>query len=269
MSEESLADTLTLMNTPAARRVDSLVAAEEMALEATHAIKNPLATMVLAVGRIERRISTDGAPNGMATALKHLKEAASRLSVAMEHYGEASSWVHLEMREVDLAEALEATARVAGHTTGAEVRVEIRGELPRVRLDLDYMRRALLGLIWQAVGDGPAGARVDVSAEHDPGAGGSIVIRIGSGDPAANDERLLRPFKHVTPERFDLGLARRIVELHRGSLRLAESGGRIVARVTLPSAVAGRSTPEGRTWRPDGRRIASWSSRTTTPCARS
>jgi len=247
VSEESLADTLTLMNTPAARRVDSLVAAEEMALEATHAIKNPLATMVLAVGRIERSIATDGAPNGMVTAVKHLKEAVSKLSVAMERYGDASSWLHLEPHEIDLDTVLTTVARVARHTTGADIRVEIHGELPRVRLDLDYMRRALLGLIWQAVGEGPAGARVDVSAEHDPAAGGSVVIRIGSGDAAASDERLLRPFKHVAPERFDLGLARRIVELHRGSLRLAESGGRIAACVTLPSAATARAAPEGRT----------------------
>lgn len=247
LPDASVADTLTRMNTPAARRVDSLVAAEEIALEAAHAIKNPLATMVLAVGRIERSIAADGASGGMATAVKHLKEAVDKLGVAMERYEDASSWLHLEPREVDLAAALDAVARVAAHTAGADVRVEIRGDLPRVRVDIDSMRRALLGLIWQAADGGPAGSRIDVTAERDCAAGGSVVIRIGCGDPAADDEHILRPFKHVTPERFDLGLARRIIDLHHGSLRLSESDGRIVARVTLPSPAAGRSPAEGPT----------------------
>jgi nitrogen fixation/metabolism regulation signal transduction histidine kinase len=243
----SVADTLARMNTPAARRIDSLVTAGEIAREVEHAIKNPLATMVLAVGRIERSIDADGAPGGLTTAVKHLKEAVGTLGAAMERYRDASSWVQLDMHEVDLAGVLDAVARVAGQTTGADVRVEIHGELPGVRLDLDSMRRALLGLIWLASGDGPAGTRVEISAARDPAAGGPVVIRIGGGDPVAYDERLLRPFKHLTPGRFDLGLARWIVELHHGSLLVAESHGRIAARVTLPSAASGRRPPEGRT----------------------
>ena len=235
------------MNTPVARRVDSLVAAAETALEAEHAIKNPLATMVLAVGRIERCVDADGALSSMATALKHLKDAVASLSATMERYRDASSWLRLAPRDVELARVLEAVGRAAGLTTGADIRVEIRGEMPPMRLDVDFMHRALLGLIWHAVGDPPTGDGVVIAAECDAVVGGRVLIRIGGDDPAAHDERLLRPFKHMRPDRFDLGLARRIVELHHGSLRLSESGGRIAARVELPSAPAQRSPPARRT----------------------
>jgi nitrogen fixation/metabolism regulation signal transduction histidine kinase len=227
------------MNTPAARRVDGLVAAEEVALEASHAIQNPLATMVLAVGRIERSIAGSDTSNGMATAVKHLKEAVSILNRAMCRYKDASSWLRLTLREVDLAGMLHSIARIAGLTSGADVHLEICGALPSVEADSDCLFRALLGLVWQAVGDDPGGKRVDITAEYESGPEGAVVIRIGSGDSVVCDERLLRPFKHVAPERFDLGLARRIVELHHGSLQLADSGGRIVSRVSLPTAAAG------------------------------
>ena len=227
------------MNTPAARRIDGLVAAAEVALEASHAIQNPLATIVLAVGRIERSM----AGNGMATAVRHLKEAASSLSAAMCRYKDASSWLRLTLREVDLAGMLHSIARVAGLTSGADVYLEIRGALPRVEADSDCLFRALLGLVWQAVGDDPGGGRVHITAENEPGPESAVVIRIGSSDPVAYDENLLLPFRHLIPVRFDLGLARHIVELHGGSLHVADSGGRIAACVSLP-VVAARRPPE-------------------------
>jgi len=234
------------MNTPTARRIDSLVAVAEIALEAEHAIKNPLATMVLAVGRIERCADAGGVPDSMATAVKHLNDAVASLGTSMERYRDASSWFRLELRDVELARVLDTVSRIAGFTTGADIRVEIRGEIPRMRLDVDFMHRALLGLAWHAIGDPPAEGGIAVGAECDPAVEGGVLIRIGGGDPTANDERLLRPFKHVIPGRFDLGLARRIIELHHGSLQLGESGGRIAARVALPPAVAQRLTPERR-----------------------
>ncbi|MGH7059484.1 MAG: ATP-binding protein, partial [Stellaceae bacterium] len=124
--------------------------------------------------------------------------------------------------------------------------VEIGGQMPRLIVDRTRLKQILLNLLSNAVKFTEPGGAVVLTADRD--AAGGVIFEVrdtGVGMTAAEVETALEPFGQIETglarrhEGTGLGLplARRLTELHQGSLHiLSERGRGTTVRVTLPAS---------------------------------
>jgi signal transduction histidine kinase len=117
--------------------------------------------------------------------------------------------------------------------------------LPRIAADRAKLRQALLNLLTNAIKYTPRGGHVSITAEWVPGGLDIAVSDTGVGIAAEDLSRCVEPFVRlrnphmagVDGAGLGLPLAKRLVEAHGGSLRLAsEPGQGTVATIHVPSA---------------------------------
>jgi signal transduction histidine kinase len=117
-------------------------------------------------------------------------------------------------------------------------------ELPPVSADAHYLMRAFLNLLVNALDVMPAGGILSLETARSEE--GDIRVTIGDTGPGIESEdaeALFRPFETKKPggTGLGLGIVRRIVEFHSGTVTLRPGkGGGTEAVVTLP-AVAGET----------------------------
>jgi signal transduction histidine kinase len=156
----------------------------------------------------------------------------------------------LELRDeiVSLAETVEACRRmiaVMAESAGVALSVELPNALPLIRSDELRLRQILLNLMSNAVKFTPTGGRVRVWAAL---AADGIAITIADTGIGMKEEDIpiaLEPFRQIDgalSRRFDgtglgLPLAKKLIELHGGTLAIKSAPGRgTTVRVLLPLA---------------------------------
>src|SRR6185436_17886027 len=139
--------------------------------------------------------------------------------------------------------------------SGIEVRRDVPAGLPEVMVDRSIIVRALVNLIENALQAMPDGGALAVSARAANGPTGDarVVIEVrdtGCGIPDALLPRLFEPYFSTKSggTGLGLGLARRAVEEHGGTLELRSREGQgTVVTLALPAAVVTTgSAPAGR-----------------------
>jgi two-component system sensor histidine kinase HydH len=202
----------------------------QMSAVLAHEIRNPLASLkgnaqLLAAG------ITDG--DRVRAKADRVVDEATRLETLTNDLLEFARAGHLHLEEVDPA----ALVRDVAATGGDRVRVDA-GDAPRTwTLDPARMRQVLLNLIENAVelSDGA----VDVAVGRVDRALVVTVADRGAGIPDADLDKVFEPFftRRVRGTGLGLAVARRLVELHRGTIRArARDGGGTVFEVVLPRA---------------------------------
>jgi signal transduction histidine kinase len=108
---------------------------------------------------------------------------------------------------------------------------------PRVSIDVEELRAALLNLLLNAIEAAGEGGRVQLRIDADGGCVGIEVRDSGSGPPREIAESLFDAFVTTKPEGVGLGLAlaRQVAAQHGGSLEWRRDEGWTVFRLTLPS----------------------------------
>lgn len=154
--------------------------------------------------------------------------------------------VYLEELILDVTRGLRSVADAHG------VRIELRlfGEAP-FHGDADMLGRLLLNLVDNAIRYSPEGGTVEVAMACRDGRYDIGVTDGGPGIPPELQERVFERFFRVDTSRsrsetsatsgagLGLAIARRIAELHAGTLTLAESRpGRTEFRLSLPAATS-------------------------------
>ncbi|MGH7065313.1 MAG: sensor histidine kinase [Stellaceae bacterium] len=154
-----------------------------------------------------------------------------------------------EERGVDpraVAAACVALLRERAEAGEVRLSVEIGGQMPRLIVDRTRLKQILLNLLSNAVKFTEPGGAVVLTADRD--AAGGVIFEVrdtGVGMTAAEVETALEPFGQIETglarrhEGTGLGLplARRLTELHQGSLHiLSERGRGTTVRVTLPAS---------------------------------
>jgi signal transduction histidine kinase len=246
-SEDEIGNLARSFNDMTARLLDArekmedahrkLVQAEKLAsigrLAATiaHEIRNPLTSVKLNI----QKIVEDGrfgepetehlaiSQEGIAQIEKFIKELLNFTRVA-----------ELQMDHFPVSFILEASAKVlADAFREKRITLERRIEdgLPEVLVDGDKMRQVFLNVLRNSLEATSPGGRIKVSAARGEGAAaGKIRVRIsdnGCGIPEKDWDDIFEPFYTTKSTGIGLGLAisRKIVEQHKGTIRVVRKRG--------------------------------------------
>lgn len=217
---------------------ERLAALGQMAATVGHELRNPLGVLTNSMYLI--RAATAGTADERLT--RHLSTADREIAAATLIVSDLLEFARPRQANpihVDVADLLEETLSVAPPATGIVARRDEIGDLPPVVADRDQLRQVLLNLLTNAYEAMPTGGTVELGARVS-GDGVEVTVRDdGPGLDETTAQRLFEPFFSSKLKGTGLGLAvsKRIVESHRGTLRLAnDDAGGCVATVWLPLA---------------------------------
>jgi len=231
-------------------RAQKQAAWREVARRVAHEIKNPLTPIALSAERIHRHLTRGTAPD--ASSLEVIRTCAQTIGNAVEsvrtlvdEFSVLARFPASRPQPANLNGLVEsALVMFNGRLEGIRVRTELAQDLPAVMADPEAIKRAVANLV-----DNAAEAMQDAilkeiaistSLVASRDAVELVVSDTGQGVSRDLKERLFLPYFSTKQRGTGLGLAivSRIVEDHRGSIRVEENkpvGSRFV--VELPVAV--------------------------------
>ncbi|MBI5440684.1 MAG: HAMP domain-containing protein, partial [Deltaproteobacteria bacterium] len=222
----------------------------EVARRIAHEIKNPLTPIQLSAQRLRRRYPAllEGAEEGgvfdeatrtiiaQVEGLKHLVNEFSRFAKMPEARPAPEDFNRLVEEVVRLFRAAHPEIAFS---------VELDATLPRLDVDAEQVKRALINLLDNAVAavEGSGDRAVEICTRHDP-AGQRLLLTVsdnGVGLSAEVKERLFEPYFSTKKGGTGLGLAivKSIVQDHGGSIRVGEQerrGTRFLVELPLRGA---------------------------------
>jgi two-component system sensor histidine kinase KdpD len=231
-----------------ARRSDELKTALLRAV--THNLRTPLASIKASVSGL-RQPSAAYTPEDRAELLAEIEEEADRLDRLVTNLLDASrleaGGLSMRPRPQDLRELVWAVVdRLESKLDGHRIELDIPDELPPVACDYAQIDQVVTNLLENAVNHTPPGTLVLTRACREGSDVRVEVLDAGPGIPAADRERVFRPFERgrtrAPGSGLGLTIARGFVEAHGGRLWLEEAaagrpkGARFV--FTLPLATS-------------------------------
>jgi nitrogen fixation/metabolism regulation signal transduction histidine kinase len=231
-------------------RAQKQAAWREVARRVAHEIKNPLTPIALSAERIHRHLARGTAPDATSlevirTCAETIRNAVETVRTLVDEFSVLARFPASRPRPACLNDLVEnALVLFNGRLDGIRLRTELAHDLPTVMADPEAIKRALANLV-----DNAAEAMQDailkeitistaLVASRD--AVELVVSDTGQGVSRDLKERLFLPYFSTKQRGTGLGLAivSRIVEDHRGSIRVEENkpvGSRFV--IELPVAV--------------------------------
>jgi len=221
---------------------EGVIALGELASGLAHELKNPLASMSLAVSILRR--ATEG-----NTELQPLADKACSLVLElgrrMNAVGEKICRPRVDFRPVQISVVVrEAVRYIAPRAQAGSVslHLELDAGLPPVSGDALLLKHACIHLLLNALEAMPAAGTLRARSRLAKGKRAEVVITdSGPGIDPDCAERLFRPLESSKPGRSGMGLSivRRIAELHSGHVTLArDSDGGTRAIISLPLSEA-------------------------------
>jgi two-component system sensor histidine kinase HydH len=137
----------------------------------------------------------------------------------------------LHREACDLKEILEEMADFHGPTArqaGIDIKLFLPASLPRVAVDRELFKQALLNLILNACQAMPHGGQLTIQAETRPREVWLSFIDTGVGMPPEIQEQIFKPFFTTRTGGSGLGLSttRKIVEAHGGTIEVQSAVGK-------------------------------------------
>lgn len=161
--------------------------------------------------------------------------------------------VDLSKLIANLVEDFAPAAEDRGQTIDAEIEAGLV-----VDGDRELLTQMLVNLLDNAVRHSPPKAQIAVRAKHNYGAAELIVADTGPGIPAAEREKVFRPFYRLEASRttegsgLGLSLVAAIAAQHRATVTLADNEPGLRATVTFPLGHVAQSTVGDAARTPDG-----------------
>jgi two-component system, NtrC family, nitrogen regulation sensor histidine kinase NtrY len=237
-------------------RAQKQAAWREVARRVAHEIKNPLTPIALSAERIHRHLTRGSAPDAASlevirTCAETIGNAVETVRTLVDEFSALARFPASRPQPASLNNLVEsALVMFDGRLEGIRVRTELAHDLPSVMADPEAIKRAVANLV-----DNAAEAMQDAilkeitistSLVASRDAVELVVSDTGQGVSRDVKERLFLPYFSTKQRGTGLGLAivSRIVEDHRGSIRVEENkpvGSRFI--VELPVAVETVSAP--------------------------
>jgi len=246
------------------RQAEHFSAMGHLAAGIAHEIRNPLNMISLGIDHVRHEIASlgrDGRPadpaalHGQLESLTaSMKDEIARLNQLVENFLQHGKAPVVTLREQPPAPLLRDVVRLAEQTAreqGIVCRAHFSDALSAVRLDEAQLKGCLMNVVLNAIQAMPEGGVLSLEAEEVPASSegdgaaagvGWLEIRVrdtGSGISPDEVDRVCDPYFTTKPLGIGLGLsmAKRIVEEHRGTLRVESELGRgTVVTIRLPSA---------------------------------
>jgi two-component system sensor histidine kinase CpxA len=236
-----------------AGRIETLLTAERRLLQdVSHELRSPLTRLGFAL-ELART-----APDREA-ALARARKEASRLAELVDELlqltraeGDPAARILEDVALADLLEEIAADGRVEAEAKGCRIEVT-SGQAILVPGDRELLRRALDNLIRNAIRHAPEGTSIEVTLclrdEH-----ARIEVRDhGPGVPEPLLDEVFRPFVRVDDDRnrtsggvgLGLAIARRAVEVHRGTIRARNAEPGLAVAIEIPGARSGAPITDG------------------------
>jgi signal transduction histidine kinase len=220
-------------------QAEKLASIGRLAATIAHEIRNPLTSVKLNIQKVAEDQRLDEAERehvglsleGIVQIEKFIKELLNYTRVA-----------DLNLERFPLEQVFEESFKVLKDSLarkGIRVERDFAPGLPPVLVDGDKMRQVFLNILRNAEEALEAGGRIDVAMDAVVERGQrKLRVRIsddGSGIPEKDRDNIFEPFFTTKPSGFGLGLAnaRKIVEQHNGSVRLARKRARGTSFVIL------------------------------------
>jgi two-component system sensor histidine kinase CpxA len=229
-----------------AEQTETLLAAERrLLLDISHELRSPLARLGVAVELARSGGELDSNLNRIQKESDRLNSLVGQLLQVTRAEGDPSSLrrnpVRLDVLVQQLVEEskIEAEARGCSLTFAARDPVTVQG-------DPELLRRAVENVIRNAIRHSPRGATVEVSVTRTNGRAMVDIRDYGPGAPEEALPRLFDPFYRVENDRgrtsggigLGLSIARRAIELHKGSIRAKNAGPGLEVELELPAVEA-------------------------------
>jgi two-component system sensor histidine kinase HydH len=204
----------------------------EMSAVLAHELRNPLASL-----KGHAQLLAERAPEALAPRVERVVAEAIRLEQLTNDLLEFARSGAIDVAATNPLSLVEDAVQA---TDPARVDV-VAGQAPPTHpLDAPRLRQVLVNLLENALSVTPAAERVVVTIAYD----GGLVLTVrdhGPGIPMADRARVFEPFFTTKTRGTGLGLAvaRRIVELHGGTIDVDDApGGGALFRVYLPARSA-------------------------------
>jgi len=223
------------------RRGERLGALGQMALALAHEIRNPLG----AIRGVAQLLGDELGGGAYREHLSVMLGEIDRVNRVMEALLDLGRPLTFTFRAVNLHQLLERVALLAeptAHERGVQIVRRYDPSLPALWADDDRLTQVLQNLVQNGIEAMAGGGRLtlttrvsldQVYAKVDLGAGPRPLVEIlvqdeGDGIPEGLGDRVFDPFVTTKPRGLGLGLAiaHRIVEEHRGALRVTSTPGK-------------------------------------------
>jgi len=237
------------------RRSEMLIALSEMTSLLSHELKNPLAGMMLAATRLKKALSALPGEQKLEAIAGQLVDSINVLSDTVKRTSDKVRTPALEFAPVDVNEVLESAVLLIARRASAAGISTVRGitaDLPRISADANFLARAFLNLLMNAIDAMPNGGVLTLATRQVDDAVEVVVSDTGTGVAPEILPVIFKPFTSTKPGGLGLGLpiARRIIDLHSGTVTLEprpQGGTSAVVRLPIhkPSECKQRGSQAG------------------------
>lgn len=229
----------------------------EVARRVAHEIKNPLTPIALSAERIRRHLARGHTPDQASMAVIHgcaetIAGAVETVRALVDEFSSLARFPAAQPKPADVNEIIEGTLSMFnGRLDGIQVEKHLAAGLPLAMADPEAIRRALANLIDNAAeamqGSMLREIQISTSLVESKDALEIVVADTGHGITHEVKEKLFLPYFSTKQRGTGLGLAivRRIIEDHRGSIRVEENkplGAKFIVELPL-AAVMASETP--------------------------
>ncbi len=250
------------------RRLDRLASLGEMAASVAHEVRNPLASIKTSMQMLIDDLAGEAGDNRQAFTAAMNLEAQESIAVVLKEVERLDTIVRdlllfARPRQLHLVPCKLSVLSdhildiMQGQCADAGVTVRrLYSNIPPVQADIAQMEQVLFNLFTNAIQAMPEGGTLTVSSRLVAGESAKLgggqwlefsVSDTGSGVAPDQRERIFQPFFTTRAHGIGLGLSitRRLIEDHRGSIRVEGSpGGGATFILRLPVPVEGRQDAE-------------------------
>lgn len=213
-------------------QTEKLAQIGRMTATIAHEIRNPLTSVKLNI----QKIAEDGClPPGDKEHLALSQEGIARIEKFIKELLNFTRSTALQRAPFAIGQILEESVKMVKDVFAEKriaVEIEIAENLPEILVDGDRMRQVFLNILRNAGEAMEAEGRIAIDAATvDEDGGRKLSVRVsdnGGGIPEKDWETIFEPFYTTKSWGFGLGLAnaRKLVELHRGTIRVVPKRGR-------------------------------------------
>ncbi len=227
-----------------ADRIETLLTAERrLLLDISHELRSPLARLGVAVELARSGENLDAALNRIQKESDRLNSLVGQLLQVTRAEGDPNLLQREPVRLDELVQQIVEDSRIEAEAHGCSLVLEAQ-ESATVQGDPELLHRAMENVIRNAIRYSPRDSSIDVSLRH---ADHRAVLKVRDHGPGVPDEalpRLFDAFYRVEEDRnrsrggigLGLSIARRSIELHKGSIRARNAQPGLEVEMELPAA---------------------------------